>query len=64
MKKQVKKLKLAKETLQKLDTSREPIRTIVGGEGFVGVRFYDQCDTKSVYWSCVCTDSGMYTCAC
>ena len=21
-------------------------------------------DTKSKYWSCVCTPSGMYTCAC
>jgi hypothetical protein len=58
MKKQMKKLKLAKETLQRLDTSRESIRAVVGGLQF------DRRDTKSVYWSCVPTDSGMYTCAC
>lgn len=60
MKKQMKKLKLAKETLQKLDIGKEPIGMIVGGQFY----YYDRCDTKSVYWSCVCTDSGMYTCAC
>ena len=56
MKKQVKKLKLAKETLQMLDANRDPIRMIVGA-------YYNPND-KSVYWSCVCTGSGMYTCEC
>ncbi|HEX6899416.1 MAG TPA: hypothetical protein VF789_06865 [Thermoanaerobaculia bacterium] len=59
MKKQMKKLKLAKETLQKLDIGKEPIGMIVGGQ-----IYYNQDDTMSVYWSCVCTGSGMYTCAC
>lgn len=54
----MKKLKLAKETLQRLDISREPIRTVVGG------KYQDRENTKSIYWSCVGTDSGMYTCAC
>lgn len=56
MKKQMKKLTLAKETLQTLDNSGESLRTIVGG--------LRSPNDKSVYWSCVCTDSGMYTCAC
>lgn len=51
MKKQVKKLVLAKETIQVLDASRV---VIAGGSG----------NTRSVYWSCVCTPSGMYTCQC
>jgi hypothetical protein len=52
MKKRNQRLLLAKETLQRLDMIGE---VVVGG---------DAADTKSVYWSCVCTNSGMYTCAC
>lgn len=47
MKKKVKQLVLAKETLRTL---------VVGG--------LLNSNDKSVYWSCVCQDSGMYTCEC
>ncbi len=60
MKKQVKKLVLAKETVRELGL--EPIRGVVGG-----LEYYAQLrkDTdKTVCWSVVCTDSGMYTCCC
>jgi hypothetical protein len=48
--KKTKKLVLAKETVRNLELD---LKSLAGGG-----------DTKSVYWSCVCTDSGMYTCAC
>jgi hypothetical protein len=64
MKKQARKLKFVKETLQKLDARREPFRTAVGGTVPQDLAPLGTDDTRSVYWSCVCTGSGMYTCAC
>ena len=60
MKKKVKKLVLAKETVRILEKARN-LEQIAGGGNIPRLRTDD---TRSVYWSCVCTGSGMYTCAC
>jgi hypothetical protein len=57
-----KKLVLAKETLWALG-AREVGQIAAGASNLVQCRTTTD-DTRSVYWSCVCTPSGMYTCAC
>ena len=62
MKKQMKKLVLAKETVR--DLGLESIRGVVGGfENYAQFEVKKDTD-KTVCWSVVCTDSGMYTCCC
>jgi hypothetical protein len=54
MKKKTRKLVLARETVRSLSAVR-------GADGEED----NLCpNDPSVYWSCVCTGSGMYTCAC
>lgn len=56
MKKTVKKLVLAKETVKNLEGVHN-LERAAGG-------LTRDPNEKSVYWSCVCTASGMYTCEC
>jgi hypothetical protein len=59
-KKATKKLVLAKETIRELK-GKEPMHAIVGN--FDDNNQFKDTD-KTVCWSVVCTNSGMYTCAC
>lgn len=60
MKKMTKKLGLSKETYRHL--SSRNLEPVVGATSAEEQRLNP--NDKSVYWSCVCTNSGMYTCQC
>jgi hypothetical protein len=65
----MKKLALEIESLRVDSFSTSLKEGVLNGtvRGFDGSSAHELCrpgDTRSVYWSCVCSPSGMYTCAC